>query len=56
MIGLQILTIIQYFHFKNYIHRNINPANFLLGTGKKNHKIFIIDYSSTRRYRDNKTL
>jgi serine/threonine protein kinase len=56
MIGEQLINILQYIHFKNFIHRDISPSNFLIGRGKKNNKIFLIDYSSARRYRDAKTL
>ena len=31
MLSIQILKIIQIFHEKNYIHRNIKPENFLIG-------------------------
>lgn len=56
MLGDQIIAILQYYHFKNYVHRAINPRNFLMGLGKKNHKVFMIDYSSTKRFRNPKTL
>ena len=56
MIGDQIIAILQYYHFKNYVHRGVNPSNFLMGLGKKNHKVFMIDYSTTKKFRDPKTL
>lgn len=56
MLGDQLISILQYYHFKNYVHRGVKPANFLMGLGKKNHKLYMIDYSTTKRYRDTKSL
>jgi serine/threonine protein kinase len=56
MLGDQLISILQYYHFKNYVHRAIRPSNFLMGLGKKNHKVFMIDYTTTKRYRDIKSL
>lgn len=56
MIGDQVIGILQYYHFKNYVYRSVKPTNFMIGLGKKNHKIFMIDYSTTKRYRDARTL
>lgn len=56
MIGEQIIHILQYLHFKNFVHRQINPSNLLIGRGMKNSKLFLIDYSNTKRFRDPKTL
>ena len=55
MLGDQILSNIEYIHFKNYIHRDIKPENFLVGLGKKIRNIFTIDFGLSKRYRDSKT-
>ena len=54
MLADQLISNIEYIHFKNYIHRNIKPENFLIGLGKKSHKIFTIDFALSRMYRDPK--
>ena len=56
MIGEQLVNILQYFHFKNLVHSDLSPARFLFGRGKKNNKMFMCNFSKTKRYRDNKTL
>lgn len=56
MIGEQVINILQYLHFKNFVHRQVNPQNFMMGKGRKNSKLFLIDYSNAKRYRDAKTL
>lgn len=56
MLADQLISNIEYIHFKNYIHRNIKPENFLIGLGKKSHKIFTIDFALSRVFRDPKNL
>ena len=55
MLADQLISNIEYIHFKNYIHRNIKPENFLIGLGKKSHKIFTIDFALSRIFRDPKS-
>ncbi len=50
MLGEQMLQRIEYVHQRHFLHRDIKPDNFLIGTGKRAHKVYIIDFGLAKRY------
>lgn len=55
MLAEQMIGRIEYVHSKSVIHRDIKPDNFLMGTGKKGHHVYIVDFGLAKRYRDPRT-
>ena len=57
---------LEFVHNKNYLHRDIKPDNFVIGNGKKAHRVYLIDFGLAKKYiqkdgthipyRDNKNL
>lgn len=45
MIADKVLSSLEFLHYKYFLHRDIQPANFLVGLGKKLHQIYTIDYA-----------
>lgn len=51
MLAYESLSVIHFLHFKGLLHRAVSPKNFAIGYGKKNTKLYIIDFSTAVRYR-----
>uniref|UniRef100_A0A914CYG2 non-specific serine/threonine protein kinase n=1 Tax=Acrobeloides nanus TaxID=290746 RepID=A0A914CYG2_9BILA len=55
MLADQLICRVQMLHIKNFIHRDIKPDNFVMGTGKRNHIVYIIDFGLAKKFRDSRT-
>lgn len=50
MVAIQLITRIEQVHNCHYIHRDIKPDNFLIGRGKNQIMIYVIDFGLAKRY------
>lgn len=46
---------IEYIHSRLFLHRDIKPDNFLIGLGKRQHYVYMVDFGLAKRYRDPKS-
>ena len=51
MLGQDLVSILQYFHFKNFIHNQLNPSNLMFGTGDKQSRLYLTDFGGASRYK-----
>lgn len=47
-----MLSRIEFIHQRYFLHRDIKPDNFIIGLGKRQHLIYVIDFGLAKRYRD----
>ena len=50
MMADQTISRIEFVHSRYFLHRDIKHDNFLIGTNKKAHKVYMIDFGLAKRY------
>jgi len=51
----QMIQRIEYMHSKHVMHRDIKPDNFVMGLGKENQQVHVIDFGLAKKFRDPRT-
>lgn len=52
MLGIELITRLEFIHHRNFIHRDIKPDNFVIGTGERANVVYIIDFGLSKQYRN----
>jgi casein kinase I family protein HRR25 len=55
MLADQLLERIAFIHSRDFVHRDVKPANFVMGTGPSSHLANVIDFGLAKKFRDVKT-
>ena len=56
MLGVQMITRLEYIHNKHILHRDIKPDNFIIGIDINSYKVYLIDFGLSKKYRSSRTL
>lgn len=55
MLAEQMISRLEFVHRKNFLYRDIKPDNFVMGTGKKGHHVYLIDFGLAKKFRNPQT-
>ncbi|CAK0871121.1 unnamed protein product [Prorocentrum cordatum] len=55
MLADQMFGLMEHVHSRNLIHRDIKPDNFLMGVGKNDKQLYMIDFGLAKKYRNAST-
>jgi len=50
MLGDQMLERVKFLHSRNFIHRDLKPDNFIMGTESRSSQVYMIDFGLSKRY------
>jgi serine/threonine protein kinase len=52
MLAEQMINRLEFVHKKRIVHRDVKPGNFVMGLGRNEGKVFIIDFGLSNYYQD----
>mmetsp|Transcript_12940 Transcript_12940/g.12568 ORF Transcript_12940/g.12568 Transcript_12940/m.12568 type:complete len:390 (+) Transcript_12940:206-1375(+) len=52
MLADQMIARLEFMHSRSYIHRDVKPDNFLIGTSTRKHICHVIDFGLAKKYQD----
>ena len=55
MLGIQMISRLEYIHNKHILHRDIKPDNFIIGIDINSYKVYLIDFGLSKKYRSSRT-
>ncbi|KAK2947375.1 putative Casein kinase I [Blattamonas nauphoetae] len=55
ILGIQMISRMQTFHEKKFIHRDVKPENFLIGVGSNRNNVYMIDFGLSKKFIDSRT-
>jgi len=55
VIGTQMVSLIEYLHTKNFLHRDIKPDNFMMGVAPHEDQLYVIDLGLSKKFKSSRT-
>ena len=50
--SIQLISRLEFLHHSSFVHRKISPNNLMIDFSKRNPTLFLVDFSSSKRFRE----